>query len=348
VRILVIQTAFPGDVLLTVPLLTALRQIPGAAAVCVVATPEGAAVLETQSASDRNIVFDKRGDAGSAEFTRAVRAARDFAPDVAVVPHRSFRSALLARLSGARRRIGFAVSGGRWLLTERVPYDTALHEIERVVSLARPLGWVSPPGRVPFVLDIPVDGMHEIDAALVECGVAPERPIVVASPGSRWATKRWPPEKFASALDALALKLDAAPVVTGTAADSAASAAVVAAASGDVVDLTGRFGAAGWIALIDRAELLLSNDSASLHVATGVGTPVVAVFGATVPEQGFGPYSDTGRVAEARLDCRPCGRHGAERCPLGTHRCMEDVGVEDVIALALGAYRQAEGGPEPS
>jgi heptosyltransferase-2 len=80
--------------------------------------------------------------------------------------------------------------------------------------------------------------------------------------------------------------------------------------------------------------VVLSNDSAAAHAAAGVGTPVVAVFGPTVTDQGFAPYSEAAAVVGVDLDCRPCGRHGHDACPLGHHACMERVTVDAVVAEA--------------
>ncbi len=337
-RALVIQTAFPGDVLLTVPLLDALRSLPATTRLAALVTPEGASILETQRVADELIVYDKRSrDVGLAGFARTVRAVRSYRPDAAVIPHRSFRSALLGLLSGARRRIGFDASGGRALLTDVVSYERGAHEIERVASLARPLGWSGGPGRVPFRLEVPESGVAEVSELLVSAGVRETERLLACAPGSRWTTKRWPPERFAAALDELEHALEARAVLVGTADDAGPAAEVLSASSGRVVDLTGRLTTAGWLALVERARLLLSNDSAALHVAAGVGTPVVAVFGPTVPAQGFGPYTDRGRVAEADVRCRPCGRHGGETCPDGTLRCMLDVEVDAVVRLGLEA-----------
>jgi heptosyltransferase-2 len=98
-------------------------------------------------------------------------------------------------------------------------------------------------------------------------------------------------------------------------------------------------------ALIKRAALLVTNDSAPLHVATAMGTPIVAVFGPTLPEFGFGPIR-TGDVAlgVTGLECRPCSRHGPPRCPLGHHRCMRDL-TPEVVAAAIeetGALRRRD------
>jgi heptosyltransferase-2 len=306
-----------------------------------VVTPVGARLLRGQGIVDRIVEYDKRGrDSGLAGFRRVASAARSLGVDAAIVPHRSFRSAVLALATGARARIGFDSSGGRLLLTRRVPYAAEAHEAERVARLVEGVGGAFPEGRLPFDLTVPADGRDEAHRALSDEGVAEGSDIVVLAPGSAWPTKRWPPERFAEAGDALGEKLSATVVLSGDEADAAVAREVARRATGPVVDLTGRVSVSGWIALIARARVLVSNDSAAAHVAAGTGTPVVAVFGPTVPAQGFAPYGPRARVVEAGLACRPCGRHGGERCPLGTLACMlgvpSSVVVREAMALASG------------
>jgi heptosyltransferase-2 len=88
------------------------------------------------------------------------------------------------------------------------------------------------------------------------------------------------------------------------------------------------------VAVIDRLALLVANDSASMHVACARRVPVVAVFCATTPALGYGPWGPRSVVVEADLACRPCGRHGGRRCPRGTQDCMRLVRSRDVVAAA--------------
>ena len=335
-RCLVIQTAFLGDVILTVPLLHLLRRDPRISRTFVVAAPPGAGFIEEQGVADRVVTYDKRGrDAGTRGMARVIGELRDLSPDVALVPHRSFRSALLGLAVRAHRRVGFDVSGGRLLLTERVPYTTGVHEIERVAALAETLGVALPGGRVPFKLSVPDGGGDELASVLSDRGAGFGTGAVVVAPGSRWATKRWLPDRFAGAAEELSRALDAAVVVVGSDEEREIGAVVSGSIPSGVTDLTGRLSLRALLALVSRARVVLSNDSAVAHMAAGLGTPIVSVFGSTVPSQGFAPYADASAVVETSLDCRPCGRHGSDRCPVGTFGCMEGVSVEDVVSHAL-------------
>ena len=333
---IVIQTAFLGDVVLTVPLLRLLKELPGVGRVSVVARPEGAEFLVGQSVADRVIAYDKRGDdRGLRGLVRISRVVRSLAADVAVIPHRSARSVLIAAAAGVPERIGFDESGGRALLTRSVRYRARPHEIERLADLAVAAGAAEPAGRVPFRLRVPDGGDREAEAALVARGVAPEESVIVLAPGSRWPTKRWPAERFGEAAATLAGELRLTPVVTGSGGEREAGRTAAAAAGAAAVDLSGELSLAGWVGLVARARIVLSNDSATAHVAAGLGVPVVAVFGPTVPAQGFAPYGDRAVVVESDAACRPCGRHGSERCRSGTLECMQAVRPGAVVDAAL-------------
>jgi len=333
-NVLIIQTAFLGDMILTLPLLGLLRSSGVASRLAVLAAPAGARLLETQGAADVIIEFDKRAaDSGPAGTLRVARAAREFGADAVLVPHRSFRSAAIAAMTGVSRRIGFDESGGRALLTETVAYRARSHEIERVASLATALDVPVPEGRVPFHITVPEDASHRLEQRFGQelrqrAGGRAER-VAVLAPGSRWATKRWPADRYALLADRLASD-GLVVALAGGENDREVSAEVASHAQAGVLDMTGRLDVGEWLALVERGSVVVSNDSAAAHVAAGTGVPVVAVFGPTVPEQGFAPYAERATIVSSDLDCRPCGRHGADTCPHGTLQCMTDIGVEQV------------------
>jgi lipopolysaccharide heptosyltransferase II len=319
--VLVIQTAFLGDVVLTTPLLSVLAERHGP--IDVVTTPAAASLLDHHPAVHDVVRYDKHGaDRGWKPFRRLGAELRSRRYDRVYLPHRSFRSALLALWSGASERIGFADSAAAVTYTSRVPRPLDGHEVERLLALAgvRP-GDAAP----PVSLGLAPTDLAAADAWLASHGVGSD--FVALAPGSVWATKRWP--YYAE----LAAGLDRTSVIVGSAEDAQLADAIVAAARGRAVSAAGALSLRGSAALIQRAAVLLSNDSAPLHLATAVGTPVVAVFGPTVPEFGFGPRRPGDVVlGHDELPCRPCSKHGPPACPLGHHRCMRDLSVADVAA----------------
>ncbi|MDQ2670421.1 MAG: glycosyltransferase family 9 protein, partial [Gemmatimonadota bacterium] len=134
--------------------------------------------------------------------------------------------------------------------------------------------------------------------------------------------------------------------IVGGVEDADLAAGIAAAAPQRVHSAAGQLGLRASTALIERAAVLVTNDSAPLHLATAARTPIVAIFGPTVPEFGFGPLGDGDIVLGVEgLPCRPCSAHGPRTCPLGHHRCMRDLGVTGVLeavrAITRGEERSA-------
>ena len=332
---LVIQTAFLGDVVLTTPLLAALAERHGP--VDVVTTPAAAPLLETHPAVRKVIPYDKRGrDHGLAALLGLARGLAAARYEVAYLPHRSLRSAALAFLARVPRRIGFA-DGWRLLYTETRPRPDAGHEIDRLLGLAD-----APDGAFPPRLYAQPEDERVVGACLADAGITDD--FVVLAPGSIWGTKRWPYYEELAAQ----LARRVAVVVVGGSEDASLGAQIAAAvrtAGGQGLDACGRLTLRQSAALIGRARLLVTNDSAPLHFASALGTRVVALFGPTVPEFGFGPIG-AGDLAlgVTELVCRPCSDHGPAVCPLGHHRCMRDLPLATVMTALeeTGALRRRD------
>lgn len=316
---LVIQTSFLGDTVLTTPL---LAQLANRGPVDVVTTPASAGLLANHPAVREVIAYDKRGrDAGVGGFLRLLRRLRASKYDAAFLAQGSMRSAALAFLARIPTRIGFATSSGSWLYSKRVPYRDDLHHAARLLQLSRPNGREPTPDELRPSL-APGDAERAaVDALLREYGVAPGDPLIALAPGSVWGTKRWPyyPQLAAT------LASVAHVVVVGGPEDAPLAAEIRAEAAG-TVDATGRLSLLASAELLRRCALLVTNDSAPQHLASAVDTPTIALFGPTVPDFGFGPLATRAAVLGLdQLTCRPCDRHGPERCPLGHHRCMRDL-----------------------
>jgi len=341
---LVIQTSFLGDVVLTTPLIAELaRRGP----VHVVATPAGAPLLARNPDLAGVTIYDKRGAARgvgglanvAAELSAArSRAANDGATDaVAYLAQGSVRSAALARLAGFRARVGFTTSAGRWLYTRRVPYRDDRHHAERLWGLAAEGADASPTREQLRPRLFPGGAERQAVDRLLASAENGALRLIALAPGSVWATKRWP---HYAAL-AQALSATARIVVIGGQDDAPLASEIVAAVGDRALDATGRLSLLGSAELIRRCALLVTNDSSPQHLASAVGTPTITVFGPTVPEFGFGPLAPRSQTAGVRgLDCRPCDRHGPQRCPLGHWRCMRDLAAAAVAEVIAEVERQ--------
>ncbi len=327
-RILVVQTAFLGDVVLTTPLFRALRRRFPDARLDLLTTPAAAPLVEEDPHLDRVLVYDKKGGDGMAAAVRRVRVGRY---DLLVAPHRSPRTSLVGALAGVPRRVGFADAGLAFLYHTLVDRPLARHEVDRNLALLRGLGEAPTPGDRVLCVGYTPRETGEVDRVLEGAGVPPDAPLAVLCPGSVWTTKRWSADGFAAVGRALAgdgLRV----AVVGGPDDRAVSARVARGIGPGAVDAAGRTSLKALAAWMDRARLLVTNDSAPLHVAAARGTPTVAVFGATTLDLGFGPFHGRARVVEVDLPCRPCGLHGGNRCPEGHFRCMGEVSAGAVLA----------------
>jgi heptosyltransferase-2 len=328
----VVQSGFLGDVVLTTPLLAALRAVARPRRLTVVVRPDAVPLVAHHPMVDAVVVDDKRGaDRGFGGAVATARRLRRLRIDIAVAAHKSLRTAVVLALAGVRRRIGFAGAPGAWLYTRRVVRDVRRHEVERILGLITGIGaavddYVAPPS-----LRAGPAGEAAAARLLARHGVDDGRPLYGLCPGSVWATKRWRPEGFAAVARGLAGREGAAVLVLGGAADEATAAAVARGAGAGVIDLAGRTDLDTLIALMARLRAVVTNDSAPMHVAAASGVPVVAVFCATTPAQGYGPYGARATVVEADLACRPCGRHGGRRCPRRTEDCIRLVEANEVL-----------------
>ncbi len=329
-KILIVQTAFLGDLILTLPLIQAIKETLPAAHVWSLVIPTTAEVLAGHPAVHGCLVYDKRGgQKGLFGLGRMVRRVRDEGFDLALIPHRSLRSALLTFLAGIPRRVGFGSSAGFFLFTHRVHHRKGLHEADRNLDLWRALGY-QPALRPPKLYLQDEDRAHA-RRFLARQGIPHNHAPVGVAPGSVWPTKRWFPEGFSRVIRNLREKMGMQIVLLGSMADRELCLMIARQAGGGIPVAAGQLALLPAAALMERCRLVLSNDSAAAHLAAAVGRPVVAIFGPTVPEFGFGPFGQEHLIVQAQVDCRPCGKHGGRRCRRKSLRCMREITPEKVL-----------------
>jgi heptosyltransferase-2 len=326
-HIVIVQTAFIGDVALVLFLAATVRRLHPEARITLVTTPASATFAQYCTAIDTVIVFDKRGKhRGLRGVMQVARQLRSEGADCVLAPHRSFRTALLARFSGARLTVGFDKNSFAWLYDKRMKYP-AMHEIERNMAL---LGVFE--DCTEIVSDLPTMELPEGDYAASDAMLrqeAIEKGFIVCAPGSVWATKRWREEHFGRLVQML--QEAGRKVILLGGKDDVDVCERIAGQSGSV-SLAGKTSLPEMLAILQSASVLVCNDSAPAHLAALVDCPTVAVFGPTVQAFGFAPRSSRAVVVEnTHLACRPCSPHGTNTCPLGTHECMWSVVPEQVL-----------------
>jgi heptosyltransferase-2 len=330
IRVLVIQTAFIGDVILTLPMVQALKRHKPEAIIDFLTIPRSAPVLANHPAINKVILYDKKGkDRGLFSLiSQGLTLRKSY--DIALVPHRSIRSAMLALLAGIPMRIGFDTSDGRLLFTRQIKYRHDDHEIERNLSLLAPL--LIEEGNI-ILPDIYPSKSDQIKAEHYTSQVRSSlNKNVVIAPGSIWGTKRWTKEGFSSVTSML-VEAGFGVVLIGGNEDRGLCEEIRApSASSSILNTAGELSLLESAALLGTCSLLITNDSAPLHLGVAMRTPVIAIFGATVPQFGFSPVGEFDSVIELDgLECRPCGIHGGDSCPLGTFDCMKHIPAELVF-----------------
>jgi len=318
-RILVFQTAFIGDLVLVSSLVKSVKKTFPESFVSLVCKKGYESIYEGFECLDEIIPYDKKG---VRKFAGVLKEKRF---DVVFSPHRSHRTSIVLSLAKIPERIGFDTSGFSFFYTKKVKYEKGIHEIERNIKLL-----------TAYKEDAVVDLKPELSVSESEKMEVLEKfkigtSYAVISPGSVWPTKRWLPEYFAEVAKYLKEK-GVLPVIAGGPGDMNVSRQVVEGTP-FVIDTTGKTSLREFMALVSRAEVVITNDSSPTHFAVALGRSVVTVFGPTVKEFGFYPYSDKGVVAEIDLYCRPCGIHGGRSCKENHFRCMRELRPNKVISL---------------
>lgn len=232
-------------------------------------------------------------------------------------------------------------AGGRWttypkqrtartvlIRTKRNVYRDHRPVAERYFDAARALGVAPDDGSLECFL--PRTSMLEAQDFLAEKDLGISRQLIALAPGAAHLTKRWPEHHWAALVRRL-IEAGNDVVVVGGPADQEVSGRVAAAADELGGCSAGAFDLLGTAAILKRARALVSGDTGVMHLATAVGTPVVALFGPTVEQFGFFPYHAKATVLQRELRCRPCSSHGGPACPLTHHRCMQDLLPEQVL-----------------
>jgi heptosyltransferase-2 len=284
--------------------------------------------MEEDPHLDTILTYDKHGGETMGSAREKIRAG---GYDALLSAHRSHRTSLIVRFSGVPVRVGYAQAGFSWAYNRKIIRPMELHEVDRNLALVRGLGVEVQPGDRTLHAGCTRVERDEVAFLLEENDVPADVKLVGMCPGSVWATKRWTAEGFGEVGRALVEK-GYRIVLLGSPDDAPVAADVASRIGENVVDAAGRTSLKALSAWMERFSLFVTNDSAPLHVAAARDVPTVAVFGATVPDQGFSPFHARSRVVEVALECRPCGPHGAKKCPKDHFRCMNDIAPQRVLA----------------
>ncbi|MGC3996064.1 MAG: lipopolysaccharide heptosyltransferase II [Anaeromyxobacter sp.] len=327
-NILVIRYSALGDVVLATSVLEPLRARFPQARIEWVTDPLYAPLLEglPELAQVHRLV--REGEDTAWALAGRLRGRFDAVIDL----QNKVRSAVIARAAAPLRTAFKRRSAGAALMAlfGSDPPLVRAHATQLYAEALAPLG-ITAPG--PMKINLPPQAVALAADALR--GVS--APAVALAPGARWATKRWPAERFAAVADALAAD-GVSIVLCGGPGDRDAFAAFRAATRAPVAADLSCLPIDALAAAIARVQLLVACDSGPVHLATAVGTPVLALFGPTSVTR-WGP-PPPGRALHLGLRCAPCSNHGGDFCPEGHHRCLADLAPEAVLAAARDMLRR--------
>lgn len=331
-KILIRATNWVGDAIMALPALRAIRSKFPEAEIAILARPYVADIYRDQDICNQLIAYDAQAiHAGIFGRERLVAelCAQKF--DVALLLQNAFDAAWLVWRAGIPERIGYARDGRSFLLTKPIAVprtgEIAPHEKFYYLELLRRAGWIeSLPDESLIALNVSESNRSRARAFLSHSGVRPDSlRIAIGAGASYGSAKCWPPSRFTELANRLQSESDADVILFGTAAEAAVARAISSELRRPPVDLTDKTAIADLPALLSQCHLFIGNDSGAMHVAAGVGLPVVAVFGPTDP-YGTAPVTPRHTIVQDKPYCSPCFlRH----CPTD-HRCMNAITPEMV------------------
>lgn len=327
-KVLIIQTAFIGDVILATALVEKLSAFSSDAQIDFLLRKGNETILANNPHIREILIWDKK-NGKYRNLRQMLKRIRSRKYDVVVNVQRFISTGVLAAFSGAKRIIGFDKNPLSFLFTNKVKHvigskEHPVHEVQRNLALISELtdGSMVRPKVYPSEKDFQQ--------------VKTEGSYVTMAPASVWFTKQLPVPKWLEAIALLPAEVSV--YLIGGREDIPLCEAIRRSSGRDnVINLAGRLSLMESAALMKNALMNIVNDSAPLHLASAVNAPVTAVFCSTIPAFGFGPLSDQSTIIETKLalDCRPCGLHGFRRCPKGHFRCAEIDAAEIVKSLKV-------------
>lgn len=321
-RILIIKPSSLGDIVHSLPVLWALRTSHPDAHIGWVVKEVWKDILTGNPLLDEIIILKK----GIQGFFSAVREIRRFRFDTILDLQGLFRSGFLSYLSGGSERIGFenARELSHLFYNNKISvHNSHIHAVDRyllTVNSTHPLP--------RFPLFINMEDAEWAQDFLIKNNLKDVSPLIAINPSARWLKKRWPVSLYAELINRLIQELNAGIIILGSREDIPIAEEIIARVrSSRAVIAAGNTTLKTLTALLDRTDLLITNDSGPMHIAAALGRPVVALFGATDPKL-TGPYGDNHTVIRKEMDCSPCFR---KPCRHGRPLCMEAITVDDVM-----------------
>lgn len=328
-KILVIQTAFLGDAILTLPMIQKLKEMFPNSYLSVLCIPSTKEIFDCSPFIDEVILYDKRDKQKSLlSFVTLIRLIREKKFSRFYSPHRSFRTSMLVFFSNAGATFGFDISSCSFIYDTRIKYVSAKHEVARNLDLIQ-LDTSNDNWKIFPFIKIPEDITDRVNKLVEELG---NKTIVAVAPGSVWKTKIYPQTYYEELIKYLVEK-NYFVILLGGKADENMCLGIEKKFGVYVKSFAGKMSIVESVALLKKCRLLISNDSAPTHLGMIADIPTITIYCSTIPEFGFFPYNQQSRsISLDGLKCKPCGIHGHMECPIKTFDCGNQLLPESVIS----------------
>ncbi len=340
-RFLITRLSAIGDCILTMPLACALRDAFPQAWIGWLAEKGGASLLQGHSAIDEVIIAPKRVLRSASELWKLRGQLQALRVDTTLDPQGLTKSAVLAWLTGAKRRLGFRAPIGReispWLNNELVS-SRQRHVVDRYRELLAPLDAELSPVR----FEVPRSPQAaQSMAAWLQSQHLDQQPLAILNPGAGWDSKVWPAERYAAVSRQLESEHDLRSVIVWAGEQERIWAKQIVAESCGAATLAPNTSLPDLAALLRRATLFVGSDTGPLHLAAAVGTPCVGIYGPTDPAE-CGPYGSGHRAVQTYLQTGTCRQRRQ-----GPNDAMRAVSIEQVTAACAGVLHQTKPQRQP-
>lgn len=340
-HLLIRGTNWIGDVVMSLPALSAVRNSCPDTRITVLAKPWVADLYRLFPGVDEVLLFNSPGvHDGIAGKFRLARELRSRRFDAALLFQNAIEAAIITALARIPLRAGYTTDGRRLLLTHPVRkkrFIDTLHQTHYYLEMVRSLGFRSDPDDLAIHPD--GESLRRAGELFRQEGIDQNHPVVGIAPGASYGpAKMWHAERFAALADRLAVRHSARILLFGSAGDAVHTGAVRGFMNHAAVDLAGATSLAEAAALMSRCNLVVSNDSGLMHLAGGLGVPLIAVFGSTNP-RATSPLGARSHVLYRQVHCSPCLK---KTCP-GDFACMDGITVDDVYDLAARLLQEQKG-----
>jgi len=334
-RILLIRADQIGDVILSLPAVDALRKSFPNAEIDFCVAPWAEALLAQNAAISRIYLFKNSYFGGGfsplasiREWAGLLRIFRRRRYDLIIDFRGDARNIILAFLAGGRRRVGFGVTGGGFLLTDCLPEIEDEHQMERNLRCVQILGCKAE-GSIPRIY-VPETEKKSFEIGNREFFSKLARPWTVIQMGSGYPSKRWPVSNFRMLIERWLEKTAGTVFLVGQKGEEELAAGI--SSGGNVVNWVGKTSFGELCVLLDLADVFVGNDSGPAHIAAGLGKKTVVLFSGTNEFRIWRPRGDRVSVLRCEVSCAPCH---LKDCPKPRHECMEGISVEQVLQTVL-------------